>query len=103
MKKLDIVHDNYKEVLINFQKSKKDLLFTQKITFYLSMVLAVVILPVTSKIFRNKDLFESEHINNLWIFIPVLLIFLFFLSRWVFKGYRSATNSAEDVLREMDK
>ncbi|MDT0691283.1 hypothetical protein RM549_15920 [Salegentibacter sp. F188] len=103
MKKLDIGNNSYKDVLIKFQKSKIDLLFTQKIIFYISLVLAVIILPVTSKIFRNKDLFDSELINNLWIYIPVLLIFLFFLSRWVFKGYRSATSSAEDVLREMDK
>ncbi|MDT0647394.1 hypothetical protein RM545_11895 [Zunongwangia sp. F260] len=102
MKKLDIASNSYKDVLIKFQKSRNDLLFTQKIIFYISLVLAVIILPVTSKIFKNKDLFEAENISNMWIYIPVLLIFLFFLSHWVFKGYRSATNAAENALKDLD-
>ncbi|MFZ6664211.1 hypothetical protein [Peijinzhouia sedimentorum] len=102
MKKLNIANSNYKDVLVGFQKAKKALFFTQKMTLYLSLVLAIIILPVTSKIFKNKDLFEAAHINNLWIYIPILLIFLFFLSRWVFKGYRSVTNSAENILKEID-
>ncbi|HZH88558.1 MAG TPA: hypothetical protein VFD78_05200 [Chitinophagaceae bacterium] len=102
MKKLNIAKSSYKDVLVNFQKAKESLFFTQRITLYLSIVLAIIILPVTSKIFKNIDLFEAGHTNNLLIYIPILLIFLFFLSRWVFKGYRSVTNSAENILKEID-
>lgn len=101
MKRLNITNSSYKDVLVNFHKAKRALFFTQKITLYLSIVLAIIILPVTSKIFKNKDLFEAEHTNNLLIYIPILLIFLFFLSRWVFKGYKSVTNSAENILKDI--
>lgn len=103
IKKLNIANSSYKEVLIKFHKAKKELFVNQKLTLYLSVLLAIIILPVSSKIFKNKDLFEAEHINNIWIYVPILLIFLFFLSRWVFKGYKHVTNSAEQILKEIDE
>ncbi|EOZ99217.1 hypothetical protein A33Q_0595 [Indibacter alkaliphilus LW1] len=102
LKKLNIAISSHAEVLIEFHKAKKAILDNQKVTLYLSILLAAIILPVTSKIFKDNDLFHAEHITNLWLYIPVLFVFLFFLSRWVFKGYKSATNSAEQVLNEID-
>ena len=102
IKRLNIAKDNYKETLVGFYRSKKELLFTQRLGIYLSFVLALVILPVTSKILSNKDLFALEHNAKLWIYIPVLFIFLFFFSRWGYKSYKSITNSAENVLKELD-
>lgn len=102
MKRLNIANSSHTDVLIEFHKAKNALLVNQKITLYISILLAVIILPVTSKIFNDKNLFEAEYINNLWFYLPILLAFLFVLSRWVFKGYKSATNSAEKVLNEID-
>ena len=102
IKHLNIAKDNYKETITRFYKSKKELLFTQRLGIYLSFIFALVILPVTSKILSNKDLFVSEHSTKLWIYIPILFIFLFFFSRWGYKSYKSITNSAENVLKELD-
>ncbi|MDB2385694.1 hypothetical protein N9V96_04405, partial [Polaribacter sp.] len=78
------------------------LLATQKLNVFLSVFIAIAILPVTSKIFKNKNLFEATHINSLWLYIGILLTFLFFLGRWGLKSYQSVTNSAENILKELD-
>ena len=103
IKHLEISDGNYKDVLIKFHRRKKELMVTQKINTFLSIFLAIMILPVTSKIIKNRDLFSEEHIASLWIYISILLIFLFFVARWGLKGYRSVTSSAENILKELDK
>lgn len=102
IKRLNIATNNYKETLVGFARAKKELLFTQRLGIYLSFVLALVIMPVTSKIVGNKDFFTMEHNAKLWFFLPVLFIFLFFFSRWGYKCYKSITNSAEDILKELE-
>lgn len=102
IKHLNIAKDNYKQTLIGFYKSKKQLLFSQRLGIALSFVLAVVILPVTSKILKNKDLFAEEHHVKLLISTAVLIIFIFFFSRWGYKGYKSVAKSAENILKELD-
>lgn len=102
IKRINIAKDNYKETLIGFYKSKTELLFTQRLGIYLSFVLALVMLPVTLKVVNNKDVFAQEHTIKLWIFIPLLLISLFFYSRWWYKNYKSITKSAENILKELD-
>ncbi len=102
IKKLNISDGSYKEVIVKYHKSKRGLIITQKFNAYLSVALAFTVLPVTSKILNNRNLFESDHINSLWIYIGILLVFLFFLTRWGIKGYKNVTNSAEIILKELD-
>jgi len=102
IKRLNIATNNYKETLVGFARAKKELLFTQRLGIYLSFVLVLVIMPVTSKIVDNKDFFTMEHSAKIWFFLPVLFIFLFFFSRWGYKCYKSIANSAEDILKELE-
>lgn len=102
IKHLDLTKNNFKETIIDFYRSKKELLFTQRISLYLSFVLVLVILPVTSKILKNKDLFAKENNDKLWIYIPILFIFLLFFTRWAYKSYKNVTTSAEKVLKELE-
>ncbi len=102
IKHLDIATNNYKETLIGFARAKKELLFTQRFGIYLNFILVLAVLPVTSKILSNKDLFTIEHSAKLWFAIPALFIFLYFFSRWGYKCYKSITNSAENILKELE-
>lgn len=103
MKVLELQSLSYKETLINFQRRKRELIITQKINALVSIILAVVILPLFSKIIKGINLFDSEHINSFYIYLPILLGLLFFLAKWGIKSYQNLTKSAEDILKELDK
>ena len=102
IKNLDIAKNTYKETLIGFYKFKNQLLFTQRLSIYLSVILALVALPVTLKIINNKNVFAMEHTIKLWVFIPITFVFLFLYSRWAYRNYKSIANSAEKILVELD-
>lgn len=102
-KGLNISGKNFKDTLVDFYRSKKKILFTQRLSFYLSIIFAIAVLPVFSKILNGKDLFAPENNQNLWIFISILLLFLFVFSAWVYKSYKKVTSSAESILKELDK
>ncbi|MFD0976031.1 hypothetical protein [Salinimicrobium gaetbulicola] len=101
-KSLNISQRNVKETLVKFYRAKNELLFTQRLNMYLGILFALVILPVFSKIMNGKDLFIEENINDLWLFIPILLAFLFVMAAWVFRAYKNITTSAENILKELD-
>ena len=102
IKRLNISKDNYKDTLIGFARAKNELLLTQRLGISLSFVLALIIMPVASKILNDKDFFTMEHGVKLWLAIPLLFLFLFFFSRWGYKCYKSITNSAENILKELE-
>jgi amino acid transporter len=100
IQKLNVADKNLKETLLSFSKAKKKLLFLQRFGLYLSVILMFTILPVASKIMRGKDLFLD---TNLWyIYLPIMIVFLFFFGRWGYGCYKSITNSAENILKEME-
>jgi len=102
IKRLNIATNSYKETIIGFTRAKKELLSTQRFGIYLSFVIVLVIMPVTSKILNNKDFFIMDHGVRLWILVPILFLFLFFFSRWGYGCYKSITNSAENILNELE-
>ncbi len=102
IKRLDIATNNYKETLAGFARAKKELLLTQRFGIYLNFILVLAVLPVASKILSNKDLFIIEHSAKLWFAIPTLFIFLYFFSRWGYRCYKSITNSAENIIKELE-
>ena len=100
MQKLDMSNNNYKQSIEKFAKSKKQFVLIQKVSFYLSFILVLVCLPVAGKLMNNKDLFLE---SKVWLwYIPFGFVFLYFISRWVFKKYKSATTSAENLLKELE-
>ena len=100
MQKLDMSNNNYKQSIEKFAKSKKQFVLIQKVSFYLSFILVLVCLPVAGKLMNNKDLFLE---SKVWLwYIPFGFVFLYVISRWVFKKYKSATTSAENLLKELE-
>ncbi|NNL02094.1 MAG: hypothetical protein HKP39_07450 [Eudoraea sp.] len=100
MKRMNIVKNSFKETIVGYTKAKKQLLLMQRVGIYLSFVLMFTCLPVFSKIMKNKDLFLQ---SKIWlIYLPIMAIFLFFFSRWGYKCYKNITNSAENILKELE-
>ena len=64
------------------------------------IILVLVILPVFAKLMRNTDIFQESMI---WIwYAPFGMLFLYLFSMWVYKGYKKATNSAEEILKDLE-
>lgn len=100
MQKLNMSTSNYKQSLERFAKNKKQFVWIQKVSFYLSFVLVIVSLPVAAKLMNGKDLFLE---SKVWLwYIPFGFIFLYIFSKWVFKHYKKTTDSAESLLKELD-
>jgi len=97
---MNIVKNSFKETIVVYTKTKNQLLLMQKVGIYLSFVLMFTSLPVFSKIMNDKDLFLQG--KTLLVYIPVMAIFLFFFTRWAYKCYRNITNSAENILKELE-
>ncbi|PKV51244.1 hypothetical protein ATE84_3318 [Aquimarina sp. MAR_2010_214] len=103
MRKINIARNNYKETLLEYSKGKKRFQVATKMGVYLGFVLMFVIMPVTSKIINNKDLFSET--KSLWPFaiaIPVAIIFFIVFVRWVGKCYNNNINSAETLFKELE-
>lgn len=100
VQKINMSTSNYKQSLERFAKNKKQFVWIQKVSFYLSFILVIVSLPVAAKLMNGKDLFlESK--DWLW-YIPFGFIFLYIFSKWVFQHYKKTTDSAESLLKELD-
>lgn len=100
IKRMNIVKNSFKETIVGYTKAKNQLLLMQRVGIYLSFVLMFTCLPVFSKIMNNKDLFLQSRI---WlIYLPIMAVFLFYFTRWGYKCYKNITNSAENILKELE-
>ena len=103
IKRLEIANYNYRETLIRFAKSKKNVLLLQRLGLYISPLFFLIVIPVMGKMFNNKDMFLSDASAFPWVFVGVFFVFIILFSRWGYGCYKSMTNSAENVLKELDE
>jgi len=100
MQKINISTSNYKQSLERFAKNKKRFVLIQKVSFYLNFVLVIVCLPVAAKLMNGKDLFLE---SKVWLwYVPFGFLFLYFFSKWVFRHYKKTTQSAEELLKDLE-
>lgn len=99
---LDILNGSYKKNLVIYIKEKNRLLKLQQMGIYLSYLLLFILVPVSTKIISNKNIFLTSFKPLQVIALVVALIFMFFFTRWGYKSYKKITNSAEDILRDLD-
>jgi len=100
---LDISHKNYKETLYAYTKEKKNLLLLQKVAVVGSFLVMFSSLPVFSKLIAKKDFFAITFGPSFYISSLVVLLFLFFFARWGYRSYLKITNSAENILKELEQ
>ncbi len=104
MRNINISGNSYKETLIEYTKGKQRFKKSMRLGYYLGFVLMFVIMPVSSKIIKGKDLFtETKSIWPIVIAIPLAIIFFFVFTKWVYKSYTGSMNSAEVLIKELEE
>ena len=101
MKRVNISENNYKQTIKDFAKSKKRFFFIQQLSQFLGVILIVTSMLLSAKILNDKDLLVMGGKALIWT-VPIMMIFLYFFSRWGIKCYRNATKQAENLLNELD-
>ncbi len=99
IKNINILEGNYKDTLVNYARTRNQLLFAQRLGINFSYIFAVISIPLAGKLFNDKDVF-LESTTWLW-YVPVLLVMLFFFSRWGYKCYVGATDNAEALIKDL--
>jgi magnesium-transporting ATPase (P-type) len=102
MTSLNLSQNSYRETLIRFKKSRDRVLLLQRGGVILSVLFALVVIPVMDKIFNDNDFFTKEISTGYWIFLAVSMVALFFFARWGYGCYKSIAKSAENVLKELE-
>ncbi len=100
--KVNLVESSYKDTIVHYSKEKKHLLMLQQFGMYAGFIVFFCAIPVSSKILSNKDFFMMEKSIGFYLFVAVVLVFLFFFVRWGYGCYKRITNSAEDILKELE-
>ena len=93
---------SYKESIVSFAKAKKQLLLVQKLGMYINFILFLAIIPVTSKLMGDKDIFLTGGSHWKYGFIAIVAIAMIFVSRWGYGCYKNITNSAENILKDLE-
>ncbi len=102
IKNVDILKGTYKENLVRYTAAKNNLLKLQQIGIVLSFIMMFLIVPVTSKILSNKNIFLTEMKPIQWISILIALVFMALISLWGYKNYLKITDSAAKVLKDLE-
>ena len=101
IKGLNIIKNSYKDNLIHYTKAKNRLLLLEQIGIGCSFLMLFCIVPVTSKIFDNKDVFLEALKTEQLIVLGIMILFLMFFSRWGYRSYKKITNSAANLLEDL--
>ena len=102
IKEISVSNTSFKETIVSFAKAKKQLLSIQKLGIYINFILFLTSIPVASKLLNNKDIFSTG--GSLWRFgfIAIVAVLMIFVSKWGYGCYKSVTNSAENILKELE-
>jgi hypothetical protein len=99
MKAIDISKSTYKESLFNYAKDKARFMKLQKTSFYTSFIVLILAVISFGKIMKGIDVFTmTEKLN--WL-VPSGIGILYIFSQWVLKKYKTATDSAHNILKEL--
>lgn len=101
IQELDILRDTYKENLIKFTKLKTRFLQLQQLSIAGSFLMLFLIIPITLKIFKNKDLFLIPLESEKWIAFSVVCIGMLVFSRWGYTCYKRIADSAALLLEDL--
>ncbi|TDS15063.1 hypothetical protein DFQ03_1699 [Maribacter caenipelagi] len=102
LKNIDILNGSYKENLKFYLKTKNRLLRLQKIGIAVGFIALFFIVPVTSKIISNKNVFLTSLKTEQYIVFAITLIIMVFFCRWAYNGYLKITQSAQELIQELE-
>ena len=102
IKNIDILNGSYKENLKLYLKTKNRLLRLQQIGIAVGFIGLLFIVPVTSKIISNKNVFLTSLKTEQYVVFTVTIIVMVFFCRWAYKGYLKVTQSAQELIQELE-
>lgn len=102
IKNIDILNGSYKENLKFYLKTKNRLLRLQQIGIAVGFVGLLFIVPVTSKIISNKNVFLTSLKTEQYVVFAITIIAMVFFCKWAYKGYVKVTQSAQELIQELE-
>lgn len=102
IKNIDISNGSYKENLGIYLKTKNRLMRLQQIGIGVGFIGLFFIIPVTSKIISNKDVFLTSLKTEQFIVFGITLVVMAFFCRWAYNGYQKITQSAEVIIKDLE-
>ncbi|MCH9659777.1 MAG: hypothetical protein K0U54_02580, partial [Bacteroidetes bacterium] len=67
-----------------------------------SFVMMFVTIPVADKILNGSDFFQNQIAPSVWGAITFGTLFVFFMGRWGYGWYKKITNSAGNLLKDLE-
>ncbi|WP_299799589.1 hypothetical protein [uncultured Maribacter sp.] len=102
IKNIDILNGSYKENLKFYLKTKNRLLRLQQVGIAVGFVGLLFIVPVTSKIISNKNVFLTSLKTEQYVIFAITMIAMVFFCKWAYKGYVKVTQSAQELIQELE-
>jgi len=102
LKRIKIDTNSFADTLQTFNDSKKQVLLAQRVGMYLNFLLFIFMIPTMNKMFNNKDMFLQLEGTTFYITLVVAVVVMILISRWGYKCYKNVTNSAENILNDID-
>ncbi|MDP2528070.1 hypothetical protein [Maribacter dokdonensis] len=102
IKNIDILNGSYKENLKVYVHTKNRLLRLQQIGIVVGFIGLFFIVPVTSKIISNKNVFLNSLKTEQIITLTIILVAMAFFCNWAYKGYKKITRSAQELLQDLE-
>ncbi|PKB44472.1 hypothetical protein AX016_2691 [Cellulophaga sp. RHA19] len=97
--KIDVA--SFASTLKKYVKAKNKLMLAQQLGIYLNFAALLLVIPVFSKLFKDKDVFVTTNAIWYWL-LPILITLMIFVSKWGYNCYKKITNSAETLLKELE-
>ncbi|WP_396634480.1 hypothetical protein [Maribacter sp. R86514] len=102
IKNIDILNGSYKDNLKFYLKTKNKLLKLQQVGIAIGFVGLFFIVPVTSKIISNKNVFLTSLKTEQYVIFAFTMIAMVFFCKWAYNGYLKVTRSAQELLQDLE-
>lgn len=102
IKNLNLSTGSYKDNLSSYIMAKNRLLALQRVGIVCGFLSIFLIVPVTSKIVSNKDIFELGLKTEQLVLLSIAFILTSIFCSRVYKGYLRITRSAQELLKELE-
>ncbi|WP_036154390.1 hypothetical protein [Maribacter forsetii] len=102
IKNIDILNGSYKDNLKFYLKTKNRLLKLQQVGIAIGFVGLFFIVPVTSKIISNKNVFLTSLKTEQYVIFAITMIAMVFFCKWAYNGYLKVTRSAQELLQDLE-
>lgn len=99
VRKINVIHNNYKQTLIDFAKIKEKS-FNKNYSYVLGIGSMLITVPVFAKLMSNKDIltnFNDGYFYSIPIGIIIISVFVYFVTKF----YGRTIKSAGDVLKDL--